>query len=350
MGSGPLVKRNTTRSGAIGFASERVLPYVLIAPAALLVGMVFVYPAVHNAWLSLWDWKLTAPGQATFVGLSNYVELFRNNQVFRQAFNFTLVYTVVTLVVSLLLGLVAALLLHPLSTTRRLVVGLLLLPYMISPVAAGLGWGLIWGRDFGLANYLLSLFGVQPVLWLAKPFPAAVALMTTEIWRSIPFAILIFLAGLAAIPPELYEAARIDGASGWQELKRITLPLLIPSLSLVIVFETIFKLRVFDLIIALTGGGPGTSTHSLGVVLYRFYFRYFEGGTSAAVGIILLLLGGIFAFVYLHHDLVAAIIVDPSRKIHEAFFIPSNDAQCADLFKSFPHRAPLGGKFAASVK
>ena len=299
MSSGPLVKRNTTRSGAVGFASERVLPYVLIAPAALLVGMVFVYPAVHNAWLSLWDWKLTTPGQATFVGLSNYVELFRNNQVFRRAFNFTLVYTLVTLVVSLLLGLVAALLLHPLSTTRRLMVGLLLLPYMMSPVAAGLGWGLIWGREFGLANFLLRGVGAEPVMWLAKPVPAAAALMTTEIWRSTPFVLLVLLAGLAAIPSELYEAARLDGASPWQEIRTITLPLLMPSLSLVIVFETIFKLRVFDLIIALTGGGPGTSTHSLGVVLYRLYFRYFEGGSSAAVGIILLLLGGVFACVYL---------------------------------------------------
>lgn len=299
MSAGPLVKPHGTRSRAIGLASERVLPYLLIAPAALLVGMVFVYPAVHNAWLSLWDWKLTAPGQATFVGLSNYVELFRNNQVFRQAFNFTLVYTVVTLVVSLLLGLVAALLLHPLSTTRRLLVGLLLLPYMISPVAAGLGWGLIWGREFGLANFLLGAVGAEPVMWLAKPVPAAAALMTTEIWRSTPFVSLVLLAGLAAIPSELYEAARLDGASPWQEIRTITLPLLMPSLSLVIVFETIFKLRVFDLIIALTGGGPGTSTHSLGVVLYRLYFRYFEGGSSAAVGIILLLLGGILAFVYL---------------------------------------------------
>jgi multiple sugar transport system permease protein len=119
------------------------------------------------------------------------------------------------------------------------------------------------------------------------------------VWRSVPFVALVLLGGLAAIPGELGEAARLDGASGWQELRWITLPLLLPSLSVVIVFETIFKLRVFDLIIALTGGGPGTATHSLGVVLYRFYFRYFEGGTAAAVGMVLLLLGGAFALVYL---------------------------------------------------
>jgi ABC-type sugar transport system permease subunit len=241
---------------------------------------------------------MALPEQRTFMGFGNYIKLFKN-ELFLQSFRFTLLYTFVTLTISVVLGLTAALLLHPVSRARRFLVGALLLPYMISPVATGLGWGLIWGRDFGLANYLVSLFGLEPVLWLAKPVPAMAALMITEIWRSTPFVVLVLLAGLAAIPPELHEAARIDGASWWQELKRITLPLLIPSLSLVIVFEMIFKLRVFDLIIALTGGGPGTSTHSLGVVLYRFYFRYFDGGTSAAVGIVLLLLGAIFAFAYL---------------------------------------------------
>jgi len=278
---------------------ERLLPYLLIAPTVLLLGGVFVYPALENAWLSLWSWKLTAPDQRSFVGLGNYVELFTKNTLFRQAFGFTLLYTFVTLAASLLLGLVAALLLHPVRASRRILLGLLLLPYMMSPVAAGLGWGLIWGREFGLANALLRFLKVSPVSWLAQPTTAAVALMTTEVWRSVPFVILVILAGLAAIPSELFEAARLDGASGWQEFRGITLPLLMPSLSLVVVFETIFKLRVFDLIIALTGGGPGTSTHSLGVVLYRLYFRYFEGGASAAVGIVLLVMGGTFAITYL---------------------------------------------------
>lgn len=291
-----------TRSTALSriVVAERVLPYLLITPAALVLCGVFVYPAIENGWLSLWAWKLLAPERREFVGLRNYVELFSENALFRQAFGFTLLYTVVTLLVSLLLGLVAAVLVHPVSVSRRVIVGLLLLPYMISPVAAGLGWGLIWGREFGLANFLLgTLLGIAPVSWLADPTMAAVALMTVEIWRSVPFVALVLLAGLAAIPADVSEAARLDGASGWQEFRRVTLPLLMPSLSVVVVFETIFKLRVFDLIIALTGGGPGTSTHSLGVVLYRFYFRYFEGGTAAAVGMVLLVVGGAFAALYL---------------------------------------------------
>jgi ABC-type sugar transport system permease subunit len=280
-------------------ATARVLPYLLIAPAAAVLGAVFVYPAIENAWLSLWAWKLTTPHRREFVGLGNYVDLFATNVVFREAFSFTLLYTIVTLVASVGLGLVAALLLHPVNLSRRLLVALLLLPYMISPVAAGLGWGLLWGREFGLVNFLLGRIGIEPLSWLADPVLAAAALMTTEVWRSVPFVTLVLLAGLAAIPADVLEAARLDGASAWQEFQRVTLPLLLPSLSVVVVFETIFKLRVFDLIVALTGGGPGTSTHSLGLVLYRLYFRYFEGGAAAAVGMVLFVLGGAFAVAYL---------------------------------------------------
>ena len=283
-----------------GPLADRALPYLLVAPAALLLGAIFVYPAIENAWLSLWSWKLTAPDRRDFVGLENYLTLFSDSPLFRDALVFTLVYTFVTLAASLLLGLVAALLLHPVSTRRRLIVALLLLPYVISPVAAGLGWGLIWARDFGLANFLQQrLLGVSPLSWLADPVLASAALMITEIWRSVPFVTLVLLAGLATIPDDLYEAASLDGASRWQELRFITLPLLLPSISVVVVFETIFKLRVFDLIVALTGGGPGTSTHSLGLVLYRLYFRYFDGGNAAAVGMVLLLIGGAFALLYL---------------------------------------------------
>jgi len=283
-----------------GPLADRALPYLLVAPAALLLGAIFVYPAIENAWLSLWSWKLTAPDRRDFVGLENYLTLFSDSPLFRDALVFTLVYTFVTLAASLLLGLVAALLLHPVSTRRRMIVALLLLPYVISPVAAGLGWGLIWARDFGLANFLQQrLLGVSPLSWLADPVLASAALMITEIWRSVPFVTLVLLAGLATIPDDLYEAASLDGASRWQELRFITLPLLLPSISVVVVFETIFKLRVFDLIVALTGGGPGTSTHSLGLVLYRLYFRYFDGGNAAAVGMVLLLIGGAFALLYL---------------------------------------------------
>lgn len=279
--------------------TQRAVPYLLVAPAIVLLGAIFVLPTIENAWLSLWSWKLTAPGRSTFVGLDNYVTLFTESGLFRQALIFTLTYTIVTLVVSLVLGLAAALLLHPVSTKRRLIVSLLLLPYVISPVAAGLGWGLIWAREFGLANFLLGQIGISPQPWLATPLLATTALMVTEVWRSVPFVTLVLLAGLATIPDELYEAARLDGATSWQELRNVTLPLLLPSISVVVVFETIFKLRVFDLIVPLTGGGPGTSTHSLGLVLYRLYFRYFDGGSAAAVGMVLFVIGGGFALLYL---------------------------------------------------
>jgi ABC-type sugar transport system permease subunit len=288
------------RWGRVATRRETLLPYLLVAPASLLLSAIFVYPTIENGWLSLWSWKLTAPDRRTFIGLQNYYDLFFSDPVFQRAIAFTFLYTVVTLIASLVIGLVSALLLHPVNMRRRILIALLLLPYVISPVAAGLGWGLIWIREYGLANYLLgSIFGVAPLSWLADATLATIAVMITEIWRTTPFVTLILLAGLAGIPDELYESADLDGATPWQSFLHITLPLLVPSLSVVVVFETIFKLRVFDLLVTLTGGGPGVSTHSLGLVLYRFYFRYFDGGHAAATGMVLLLIGGAFALVYL---------------------------------------------------
>jgi multiple sugar transport system permease protein len=284
----------------VAWRRETLLPYLLVAPAALLLAAIFVYPTIENGWLSLWSWKLTAPDRRSFVGLGNYYDLFFEDAVFQRSIVFTFLYTVVTLVASLVIGLVSAVLLHPVNMRRRVLVALLLLPYVISPVAAGLGWGLIWIREYGLANYLVGLvFGIAPLSWLADATLATIAVMITEIWRTTPFVTLILLAGLAGIPDELYEAASLDGATPWRSFVHVTLPLLIPSISVVVVFETIFKLRVFDLLVTLTGGGPGVATHSIGLVLYRLYFRYFDGGHAAATGMVLLLIGGAFALIYL---------------------------------------------------
>lgn len=298
--SGPVVEAEPRGRRRPYLRKNRLLPYLLVGPAVLLLAAIFLYPTVENGWLSLWSWRLTAPDQRTFVGLHNYYDLFVDDEVFRRSLVFTLLYTVVTIVASLVIGLTGALLLHPVNMTRRILIALLLLPYVISPVAAGLGWRLIWIREYGLANYLLeALFGLAPLAWLADSTLATIAVIVTETWRTAPFVTLILLAGLAGIPDELYEAATVDGASAWQSLVHVTLPLLAPSISVVVVFETIFKLRVFDLLVTLTGGGPGVSTHSLGLVLYRFYFRYFDGGHAAATGITLLVIGGAFALLYL---------------------------------------------------
>lgn len=278
----------------------RATPYLLLVPAFLLLAVITVYPLVWNAILALLKWELTAPDVRRFVGLANFRELFFGRAIpFWESLRFTLEFTAASVTLTVVLGLVSALLVRPLRRGRSLVVALLLLPYMMAPIAVGLGWRLMWAREYGVVNFLLRAVGLAEVSWLAEPTAAVWAAIITEVWRSTPFAMLILLAGLAALSAEVFEAARIDGASALQEIRYVTLPLLIPSLTVVVLFQTIIKLRVFDLIFSLTGGGPGTTTTPLGLLLYRTSFRYFDGGLAAALAVVTLALGVALAFLYL---------------------------------------------------
>lgn len=278
----------------------RATPYLLLVPAFLFLLVITVYPLVWNGVLAVMNWQLTAPDERRFVGLTNFHELFFGRAIpFWESLRFTLEFTAASVTLTVVLGLVSALLVQPLRRGRSVVVALLLLPYMVAPIAVGLGWRLMWAREYGIVNYLLRAVGVGEISWLADPTGAVWAAIITEVWRSTPFAMLILLAGLAALPAEVFEAARIDGASVAQEIRYVTLPLLIPSLTVVVLFQTILKLRVFDLIFSLTGGGPGTTTTPLGLLLYRTSFRYFDGGLAAALAVVTLALGAALAFLYL---------------------------------------------------
>lgn len=276
-----------------------LVPYALLSPVYALVGVVLIYPAVQNVWLSLWSWRITAPTQATFVGLENYGRLLLEDPEFVSVLGFTGAFTVSSIALEFLLGLGGALLLNSLPWVRPAATPLLLLPYMVPAVVVGLVWRLLWTKEYGLVNFLLGLVGLPPVLWLGEPFAAGVAVVVSEVWRSTPFVTLVLLAGLASLPEEPYEAAEVDGAGRWQSFWHITLPLLLPSLTVALLFQTIFKLRVFDLIFILTGGGPGIATLPLGILVYRQYFRYFEGGYAAALAVTTLGIGALVSLAYL---------------------------------------------------
>lgn len=273
-------------------------PYLLILPAYAALSLVLIYPIFRNVYLSLWNWRLLSPSNRTFVGLANYVDLF-NTPLFWQSLRFTLLFTALTVIASLVLGLLTALLVSRLGALKRLVTPILILPYMVAPIAVGLIWRLLWNREYGLVNYILSLFGVGAVSWLSDSTAAFIAVTVSEVWRTTPFVSLLLLAGLAAIPSELYEAARVDGASGRQMFRFVTLPLLGPSMTIALLFVTIFTLRVFDLIYILTGGGPGVDTLPLGLLVYQTYFRHLSGGTSAAISVVLFLIGLAISLFYI---------------------------------------------------
>lgn len=276
-----------------------LVPYLLLAPAFALLTFVLLYPTFYNIYLSFWEWRFINPSETRFVGFENYRNLFVNTPLFWKVLRFTLLFTVLTIVLEFVLGLGSALLLNRLTQARRLISTLILMPYLVAPIAVGLSWRLLWASDYGLVNYAINLLGGDPISWLVDPKAVLFAVIIPEVWRSTPFVTMILLAGLATVPKELEEAAEMDGANAWQKFISVTLPFLIPSLTVALLFQTIFKLRVFDLIVTLTGGGPGNDTVPVGILIYRTYFRYLDGGQSATLSVVLLVLGVFVSFLYL---------------------------------------------------
>lgn len=194
-----------------------------------------------------------------------------------------------------------ALLLDRVGRGRSIIASIVIAPYLIAPIAVGLVWRLMLAHDIGLANYLLSLVGLGPFNWLGTTGGAMFSTILAETWASAPFVMLILLAGLTAIPEEVLQAGRTDGCRETQLFRHIILPLLMPSIAVALIFSTIFKLRVFDLVVTLTGGGPGNETTPLGLLIQRTFFRYFEGGQASAISVVLLVLGGVISVLYVRY-------------------------------------------------
>lgn len=283
------------RSGSL---AKRLVPYLLVAPAALVVSAVLVYPMVNVTWMSFFTWPFAQPEMAEFAGVENYASLLRDD-LFWSASSFTLIFTVATLAVEFTVALGAALVLDGLRRGRGLVMSIAVAPYMVAPIAVGLIWRFMFQRDIGIINYGLSFAGVEPISWLSDALPALTAVVIADSWQSMPFMLLILLAGLTAIPDDLPEAAKIDGASELGVIRHLKIPLLAPYIAIALIFETVFKLRIFDLVVTLTRGGPGSDTTPVGLLIQRLFFRYFNGGEAAAASVLLLLAGGLVAFVYL---------------------------------------------------
>jgi len=278
---------------------HRLTPYILLAPAAVMLTVILIYPLIRTFFMSFYYWPYLDQKKITFIGLGNYVKLFTEDEAFGSALRFTLGFTAAGVLVTFVLGFLIALVLEQVTFLRGLIRSTMILPYMVAPIAVGNIMRLMWARDFGLVNFVLDLFGIAPVSWLAESGPAFWAVVLSEAWRTTPFVALIILAGLNTIPQELYQAARVDGASRFKVFTRIKFPLLLPSISVALVFETIFKLRVFDIVFTLTGGGPGKATTPLGILIKDTYFRYFQGGYAGAISMVLLAIGGLISIVYI---------------------------------------------------
>jgi len=282
-----------TRIGVLGRARSR-LGYQLLAAPLLFAGIVIVPAIVFNVYASLTDWQLGSA--AEFIGLGNYLTIFTSERWLLTLLR-TLVFVVVTISAQLVIGFVIALMLYRHFNNMRWLQTIFLLPMMISEVAAALSWKYLIGTEASLINWLIGLVGIPPQSWLG-PTWAFPTVMGVDIWQHTPFVTLVLFAGLQGVSKDVLEAASVDGATAWQQVRHVILPLLAPIILVVLVFRSVFALRTFTTIWLLTGGGPGNATAVLGIEIYKVGFYSFNTGFGAALGVVLLLLSMVAGVVY----------------------------------------------------
>lgn len=277
-------RRRTRRARRAG--DDRRLAWLLCAPAVLVMLAVVGYPVAYSLWLSLQRYDLRFPGEREFVGLGNYAAVL-SSPVFWGDLGATALITAVAVAAEMLLGLGIAVVLHRAVVGRRAVHTAVLLPYGIITVVAAFAWQYAATPD-------LSFFSDRA--WLAERWSSFAVVIATEVWKSTPFVALLLLAGLTAVPDELLETARVDGANGWQRLTGIVLPALRPVLLVVLLYRTLDSVRVFDTVFVQTGGANGTETLSL--LAYDQLTGRLNLGLGSAVAVLLFALAGGIALAF----------------------------------------------------
>lgn len=267
---------------------KQYTPYLLIAPATLILMVIALYPFAYGILLSLYRWELgDALGAKKFIGVLNYVKAFSSSD-FWSALSTTVLYTTAAVVVEFGLGLAVALLLNTEFAGRSVVRSIAIVPLAVTPVVVGLVWRVLYNTDYGLINFVLHALGLPPGKWIAGMSTALISVIIVDIWQWTPFATLILLAGLQTVPIDVLEASKIDGASGLQRFRYVTLAFLRTPILVVLLFRIIDSFKVFDNIYALTMGGPGSATETLSMHLYIQGFRNRHMGYASAMGILFL--------------------------------------------------------------
>ena len=278
-------------------AERRKSYWPFVVPAVVVVGSVIVFPWGFTVWMSLHEW--TVGGARRFTGLSNYARLVSDER-FIASIGHTLVYTFLAVVLPLVFGTLAALIFNSRLPLRGILRGLFVMPMMATPVAIALVWTMMFHPQLGVLNYLLSLVGIPPQGWVFNSATVIPSLVLVETWQWTPLVMLIVLGGLAAIPSEPYESAAIDGANALQRFRYITLPMIAPFLMVAVIIRTIDALKSFDIIYAITQGGPGTASETINLYLYSVAFAYYDIGYGSAIAVVFFALVIALSLLMLH--------------------------------------------------
>ena len=276
--------------------NDQIAAWIFLTPALLMLGIFLLFPIAYLFYLSVTTGSFTTTG-VRWIGLNNYQRLLLDPD-FWQVIGNTAYFAIATVIPSLIIPLALAVLLNRALALRGLLRSAYFLPSITSLVAAGLGFRWLFQTE-GPVNALLSAVGIAPIPWLGSSTWAMPVLILLSIWKQLGFNLVVFLAGLQAIPPSRYEAAELDGANTWQQFWYITLPGLRPTLIFATITTAIFTLRSFEQVYVITGGGPLNSTNVLVYYIYEQAFAQFDFGYAAAAATVLLVVALLLVYIQL---------------------------------------------------
>ena len=276
-------------SGALALArQERRFAWYLLGPSLLLLLITTTAPLVYLGWTSFFRLDMTMPWLSGFAGLDNYGKMLGDPR-FMNSLWLTVVYTSSTVCLQILVGLSLAMLVQQIPRGQALLRIAAILPIVLAPVVVGLFWRtLVLAPDVGLVDVVTRALGLGSQNWLGDPQLALISVIAIHTWQWTPFAFLVFLATLATLPADVYEAARLDRANAWQRFRYLTLPLIRPAIIMVVIMRTMTALSAFAAIFAATGGGPGSSTEILNLYAYRTSFTELNLGYGSSLAMVLL--------------------------------------------------------------
>ena len=268
--------------------TERNLRILFPLPAIIFVAMLMIFPVLYTLFLSLTNWNLTSGTPLAFVGFKSYARVLTEPR-FLHAVARTFLFTFFAVALEGILGVAIAIILNRAFVGKSVAKLLLLLPLVATPVAIGIVFNLFYDPTIGLANFMLKSVGLPQGLWVSSAATVIPSLIIVDVWQWTPMITLIVLAGLAGLSNEPFEAAHVDGASEWQILRYVTIPMVMPVILTAVILRLIDALKTFDIIFAMTGGGPGYASETLNIMGFKYSFEYFRMGQSSVILVALFL-------------------------------------------------------------
>lgn len=280
---------------------EQRQAWVLLAPMLIVMGLLTAWPLLRTIWLSFTNAELIGSGgQTGYVGLDNYLYALTDPD-FLASIGRTLYFTVLSVALEGIIGVLVALLLNQKFRGRSVLRVLVILPWALPTIVNAMMWRLNFNPDYGSINALLTQLHIIDSYrsWLGSPDSALNAVMLADVWKNYPLVTLLVLASMQSIPGDLYEAARLDGASAWRRFRAITFPAIVGALSVALILRTIDAFKIFDIIYVMTRGGPVDSTKTLSFYVYQESFSYLRAGSGAAYAILMTLMCSVLIAIYM---------------------------------------------------